>query len=671
MTGGTHDDGSYLTDEGPNKDRESEQPAYHIHKARQEADQTFTFENFAGTGYKATLTYDVNGEPVLKLDGGSNKLPLVAVPGMGYTAGVATDSLTDDEEAFLNKLRTLIFRTDIQQDTVDTVMAYDRNGNNGKEIQANGGGNFKLAERTWTYREKKDFIGIDWLAKDALHPRYQYGSITMYGYTMTMEYTTLIPTDASLSMEYYATGKMYEITVDGETVTVYENEADGAWYTSKEFKPEDKLEFRDEMTLDDYKYTVTQNGADLEITIGDKKVTVTYYGKNQISGSNRYTLDGIVNILAEVNGDNVRLVTEEKIYEKIEESGQKYSYETGKIILENNSGTYYVNPVDAPAEGETVVSSENNVTIVIDSEGNYKIKTVTTDEEGKETTSYTDLTKRKEVVETNYAMLTQSGTAVDKEGNEREAQWQFCLKENDQIVNLYYLVGSNDGALYYRVGNEFVAYGKNYSSDGNGGFYFSETSYNTYGGYENLNKRTEEIMVSTGTEVLTYANDATFHGGTITRGKNSTARFEANSYVTNANLSGGSLVLRPGSSNPGGSSTLTIDGPIAKEKPIPIKAVSIRENSQTGATNGYRITDSLYLTQSGLAVNLVIKNGQVTFASKFDGTDYNSDWITAKNFGSLGQNRELIYDINGKIQYNRNLYLRMRFSTVRWSGWSG
>ena len=72
---------------------------------------TFTFNNFAGTGYGATLEYR-NGEPVLKLVNGSNAIPLVKVPGMGYTAGAETNNLTANEKAFLAKLRTRIFRTE-------------------------------------------------------------------------------------------------------------------------------------------------------------------------------------------------------------------------------------------------------------------------------------------------------------------------------------------------------------------------------------------------------------------------------------------------------------------------------------------------------------------------------------------------------------------------------
>ena len=61
LTGGTHDDGSYLTVEGPNASSESRQPAYHIHLAKQTPEMSFKFENFAGTGYTAVIGFDASG----------------------------------------------------------------------------------------------------------------------------------------------------------------------------------------------------------------------------------------------------------------------------------------------------------------------------------------------------------------------------------------------------------------------------------------------------------------------------------------------------------------------------------------------------------------------------------------------------------------------------------
>ena len=58
-------------------------------------------------------------------------------------------------------------------------------------------------------------------------------------------------------------------------------------------------------------------------------------------------------------------------------------------------------------------------------------------------------------------------------------------------------------------------------------------------------------------------------------------------------------------------------------------------------------------------VNLVLNGENVVFASKFNGSRYESDHIVANNFGYLGQLRELDYDINGMIEYDGKLYLRM------------
>lgn len=58
-------------------------------------------------------------------------------------------------------------------------------------------------------------------------------------------------------------------------------------------------------------------------------------------------------------------------------------------------------------------------------------------------------------------------------------------------------------------------------------------------------------------------------------------------------------------------------------------------------------------------MNLVKENGKVSFASRFDGAEYSSDRIVATSFGSLGQARELTYDVNGMIQFGGKLYMRM------------
>ena len=706
MTGGTTDDGSYRTIDGPNPSRETEQPAHYLNMARQDANMVFTFEDFLDTGSTVTLEYGKDGTPKLRLAGGSHDIPLILVDGLGYTAGAATADLTDAERTFLEQLTTRFFNTETSRQVADTVKSYDKNGGYLGEIRANNGTTFKLAEHTWTHREVRKFIGIDFLAKDVLTPRYQYAEFTMYSHSMTVSYTELLPTDASLALEYYSSGKKYTTTVGGQEYVFYENPADGAWYTSENFEPNTKVVFVEQEDVDHYVYT---------ITVGDLKVT--FRNPDPIQEGVLYELEERPGVFAELKNNKITLVTAEEIYERLEETQEFYSYETGNIILKDGDVSYTVTPAETPEAGENDTETEvevdkisDGVTIVKKNDGKYYLKTVTEAEEGKEDqVTYKELTEGgKESVTTDYAPMQYA--QADSEGNKYQVNFEPVVVQmgsdgkpvtdengNFTIIDpgkpLYYKTTDkgteNEGTLYYLVKGtkgQFAVYSSvRYSSDSEGVFY-RETRIKTYlddSRYENLTPESTQVMVPNGKEVLMNADGTPFAGGSIFRtnsrytGTERPAQFVESSYITALDRSNAKLVLRVGSANDDGSgSMVSIDGPIpldpaaaqagtdeiaVENRPIPLKPVSVPENSQTGAAApGYRITDNLYLTQSGLAVNLVINGeNQITFASKYDGSIYTSDNIQASAFGSLGQLRELDYDVNGMILCDGKLYLKM------------
>ena len=462
----------------------------------------------------------------------------------------------------------------------------------------------------------------------------------------------------------------------------YENPADGCWYTSQNFASDTKVIFVEQEDVDHYVYT---------ITVGD--MTMTFRNTDPILEGVLYELEERPGVYAQLSGDTITLVTEETIFERIEEGTDRYSYQTGKIILKNGNTSYIVTPVDVPAEAEEViVSNDDGVTIVKKSDGKYYLKTVTEAEVGQEDqVGYTELTEAgNETITTNYAPLWYDGE--DEEGRRAQLNLVGIKVSGDEIIDeglpLYYNAETKDRKLYWldETTHTFHQYGTIlYGSDSDGLFY-RETRIKTYlddPQYENLPNNPTTVMALNGKEVLMNADGTPFADGSIFRtnsrytGIESPAQFVESSYITALDRSNAKLVLRVGSANDDGSgSMVSIDGPIpldpaaaqagtdeivVENRPIPLKPVSVPENSQTGAAApGYRITDNLYLTQSGLAVNLVINGeNQITFASKYDGSIYTSDNIQASAFGSLGQLRELDYDVNGMILYDGKLYLKM------------
>ena len=100
------------------------------------------------------------------------------------------------------------------------------------------------------------------------------------------------------------------------------------------------------------------------------------------------------------------------------------------------------------------------------------------------------------------------------------------------------------------------------------------------------------------------------------------------------------LVLRFGSKG----NTITFTGKI---KDIGLNTTELPKNAVVTGSNAYQVTESMYLTKSGLIVN--IKEG---FASKFDGKVYTSTKLIAEELGKLAVRKNLTgVNENGETIY--------------------
>jgi hypothetical protein len=96
---------------------------------------------------------------------------------------------------------------------------------------------------------------------------------------------------------------------------------------------------------------------------------------------------------------------------------------------------------------------------------------------------------------------------------------------------------------------------------------------------------------------------------------------------------------------------LTIQGKIAN---VPLKLINdIPANNMVTTTTGYRVTETLYVTQDGIALMVnpdVTVNGKA-FAAKFDGSTYHSDYLDAEHLGKTTEYNKLSVDENGNVIY--------------------
>ena len=138
----------------------------------------------------------------------------------------------------------------------------------------------------------------------------------------------------------------------------------------------------------------------------------------------------------------------------------------------------------------------------------------------------------------------------------------------------------------------------------------------------------------------------TYHVATFTA-SGRTVRFDRNSRENfidptrhSAEQNSQVLVLRFGSAG----DTITFTGKIAD---IGLKTTHLPKNAVENGSDAYQVTESMYLTKSGLIVNI-----KGDFASKFDGKVYTSTKLIAEELGKLAVSKNLTgVNENGETIY--------------------
>ncbi|MEE0756887.1 hypothetical protein [Allofournierella sp.] len=624
----------------------------HLSKVRDDASaDPFTVTNFLGTGYEVVWNYD-NTMTI-----GGAAIGLVYIPGLGYTVAPG-QTLTGDAAALCQALNGVYWMPNVERTVESSVevdgITYTANGKeNGRDV-------FNFAEFAWTR-----------LNTDGGKPttqKYSVGTYTMYSYSLQFTYVKMQPVTSSLSTEYYTSGVKYT----GFDEEIYES-PDGTLYEHYDV-------IRDEYT------------GKLTPEAEYRLISQVYYMKN--AAGSRVTVDGqeIWSYLSEataqtVNGKTYFLVDSHSgsgLYlEKDAQSGaftlvrqstsapetvlpaeENYQHDTGKVTftfeVEGEDVTVTLTP-DNAATGETEYEDQTGsdgktYTIVYipgedGAAGKWYLRTA--GESGTTDTGLDD--PAKVLADTGCAVLNRY--VYDASGNPTAGTTGFLLNGAQAYID--FTPGRNKTGVNYQIGtlNGEGTLVPNASGlyviwDGSRYLLFDPATMFEIYDTENSGLAAElvENKEATGNTLLKTKDGAVF--------KNATGdtvylnQMEKGSYSTAEDVSGGLLILRPGS--PVGDDeepTVLITGPLAD---IPVKEIALPANNQVNGS-GYRVTDTLYLTKSGLVLTLVLNaDGQVTFSAKFDGVTYTSDKIIATGLGSLGTLREYTLNEEGKRVYTVN-----------------
>ena len=624
----------------------------HLSKVRDDASaDPFTVTNFLGTGYEVVWNYD-NTMTI-----GGAAIGLVYIPGLGYTVAPG-QTLTGDAAALCQALNGVYWMPNVERTVESSVevdgITYTANGKeNGRDV-------FNFAEFAWTRLNNNP--------DKPTTQKYSVGTYTMYSYSLQFTYVKMQPVTSSLSTEYYTSGVKYT----GFDEEIYES-PDGTLYEHYDV-------IRDEYT------------GKLTPEAEYRLISQVYYMKN--AAGSRVTVDGqeIWSYLSEataqtVNGKTYFLVDSHSgsgLYlEKDAQSGaftlvrqstsapetvlpedENYQHDTGKVTftfeVEGEDVTVTLTP-DNAATGETEYEDQTGsdgktYTIVYipgedGAAGKWYLRTA--GESGTTDTGLGD--PAKVLADTGCAVLNRY--VYDASGeptagttgfllNGVQAYIDFAPGRNKTGVNYQIGTLNGEGTLVPNASGLYVIW------DGSRYLLFDPATMFEIYDTENSGLAAElvENKEATGNTLL-RAEDGTV----FTNAAGETVylnQMEKGSYSTAEDVSDGLLILRPGS--PVGDDeepTVLVMGPL---EDIPVKEITLPANNQVNG-GGYRVTDTLYLTKSGLVLTLVLNaDGQVTFSAKFDGVTYTSDKIVATDLGDLGTLREYTLNEEGKRVYTVN-----------------
>ena len=612
----------------------------------------FTVTDFLGTGYEVVW----NSNNTMSIDG--TAVGLVYIPGLGYTVAPG-QNLSGQAAGLYQALAGIYWMPSVERTVESSVqvdgMTYTANGkDNGVDV-------FRFAEFVYTrLNNNKD---------KPTTQMYRTKTFCMYSYWLQFTYVKMQPVTASLSNEYYTSGVKYT----GFDKTVYEK-PDGTLYEHYDVA---KDEYTGKLTPEaEYRivsqvyYMKDANGSRISVNGQQIWSYLSEATAQIINGKCYYLVDshpgeGLYLEKTTQNGEDVYTLMSQTISapETVLPEDESHQHDTGDRTFivgqddEENDITVTFKP-DNNATGETEYEDQ------MGSDGNYYtivFKAGTDGNPGKwylrissgSDTLLNDPTKV--LVNTSYAVLKRN--VYDSDGNPTgettnylldgvQAYIDFAPERNKTGIN--YQIGTLDasGTLVPSATGLYAIW------DGSHYLLFDPADMFEHYGTDNSGLTAElvEEREATGNTLL-----RTEDGQVLRSAAGETVylnQMEKGSYSTAEDVSGGLLILRPGS--PVGADeepSVLIIGPL---EDIPVKEITLPANSQVNG-GGYRITDTLYLTKSGLVVTLALDDaGQVTFSAKFDGSTYTSDKIIAAQLGHLGTLREYTLNEEGKRVYTVN-----------------
>jgi len=379
-----------------------------------------------------------------------------------------------------------------------------------------------------------------------------------------------------------------------------------------------------------------------------------------------------------------------------------YYYASGLRPQIDESGTYYLIAYDTSDDTFAAYLLEGSVTITSGtSNDTVKSYNLMTDDDGPHTVTMTSGTTYYEIIKDNYngsvidtsvsranKVFGISGLASTTITYDYNARVWYCggnVLDIKSVNGIYYVpdnysVSGNDAlnAVYESLKGKYWTMSLestvressgSWEAHDDGRFYFAvfayekdDTNYywvsNTalYSYYLNINCTTAVPL----SLMLTANESKEQNEGTSNPQKDYILTFgtpvcettytaEYKDYV----YENGAWVLKTLTATEQGyaEAVLNIQGRI---EDIPIKAVNeIPENNMVSSVSGYRVTETLYVTTTGIAVmiNENIQIGGKAFAAKYDGNEYHSDYLNATQLGKVSKYNSLAVDEDGYVIY--------------------
>ncbi len=647
------------------RDRHSAGPVKNLYDLKKNASKEFTIENFLGTGQNVTWKADANDNEKLWI--GDTSFAVKSIPGLGYVIDpeIKVDALYQD---FVDQIKNMVWSAD-----VTTTQLSEARTDKGIKVGTNYTSVNGAPKNAFYFTEFNYYRQND---NGTQTQMYKLNWYYMYGYDLSIRYVEMQPASATLSMEYHESGTSYVLD---DNTTVYVEPGTGKLYATYD---QETGEFSDELVLTEeqrseirYKF-LDANGEPLSFEGKELWSYKQTKADIQYNGQDCYLIDSHpeFNIYVVYEGGSYKIVMRTiNGVTQVQPTGSSVSFDKKSFTIK----------VDDKDTTLTITLVDGQDTYTAESGDNTYTFTRTTDEDGKETWTYTVKDKEGEVsAATDITPDTPDPAAetttkyklqvLQYSGSSKKDEWKDYIKDNEQIyidllnnptnTGLEYKLYTLSGTTFAEVTGVSVIYR-------NGIYQLNDSSQNfaqaQVDGKDLIASKEEKTTYTeeTGRTLLKYVGKDEYLKDT----SNNNVNFddmEMSNYKTNSDISSGKLILRPGgvegaddgndvgsggsSALDSGKSVLLIIGPLDN---IDIREVDIPENQMMDngqrITKGYVISDTMYLTRSGLVLNI-----KGDFSAKFDGDTYTSTRIIASQLGDLGEKRELTYNNEGKVMYD-------------------